>query len=139
MTRPVDLRSDTVTQPDAPMRAAIAEAEVGDDVLGKDPTVAVLEERVAALLGKEAALFVPSGTLANQIAVRLHAVPGREIIADDLAHVIHYEAGAAAALAGVAFFTVRGDRGMLSAEDVRKARRADDIQHPGVRATSVGR
>ncbi|NNE44205.1 MAG: aminotransferase class I/II-fold pyridoxal phosphate-dependent enzyme [Gemmatimonadetes bacterium] len=103
------------------MRAAIAGAEVGDDVLEKDPTVGMLERRVAELLGKEAALFVPSGTMANQISIRLHTVPGREVIVDHLAHVVHYEAGAAAALSGVTWQPLAGDRGTLSADAVRDA------------------
>jgi len=121
MSRSVDLRSDTVTRPDSAMRAAIAAAEVGDDVLEKDPTVGRLEARVAELLGKEAALFVPSGTMANQISVRLHAAPGTEVIAERGSHVVHYEAGAAHALAGVGFFLVEGRHGVMDPGAVRAA------------------
>jgi threonine aldolase len=97
----VDLRSDTVTRPTGAMRAAIAGAEVGDDVYGEDPTVKRLEERVAALIGTEAALFVPSGTMANQIALRAHTRPGDEIIISKDAHCWRHESGALAAIAGV--------------------------------------
>lgn len=117
----IDLRSDTVTAPSAGMREAIAAAEVGDDVLGKDPTVGKLERRVAELLGKEAALFVPSGIMANQVAVRAHAVPGTEVITDSGAHVVHYEAGAAHALAGVGFCALEAERGVLDPDAVRRA------------------
>src|SRR5215467_15458273 len=96
----LDLRSDTVTRPSAGMRAAMAAAEVGDDVLGDDPTVIRLQERAAELLGKEAALFVPSGTMANQIAIRLHCQPGDDVLASEGAHLATYEAGAAAAIGG---------------------------------------
>lgn len=101
-SRPViDLRSDTVTRPTAAMRRAMAEAEVGDDVLDGDPTVRRLEAQVAALLGKEAGLFFPSGTMANQTAVWVHTTPGTEMLLDANAHIIHWEMAGAAALAGV--------------------------------------
>ncbi|MFQ5491346.1 MAG: threonine aldolase family protein, partial [Phycisphaerae bacterium] len=90
----IDLRSDTVTRPSPPMRQAMAQAEVGDDVLGDDPTVIRLQEKVARLLGKEAALFVPSGSMANQTAIRAQTEPGDEIIAHADSHIYHYEAGA---------------------------------------------
>ncbi|HEY0713258.1 MAG TPA: low-specificity L-threonine aldolase [Polyangia bacterium] len=105
-TGPIDLRSDTVTKPSPGMRQAMAAAEVGDDVFAEDPTVRALEERAAALLGKEAALFVPSGTMANQIALKLHCQPGDEVIVGQGAHVYYYEAGAGAAFAGVQFAVV---------------------------------
>jgi threonine aldolase len=116
----IDLRSDTVTKPTPAMRAAIAAAEVGDDVLDHDPTVERLERRVAGLLGKEAALFVPSGTMANQIAVRAHCPPGGEIVLDRGSHVLNFEAGAGA-LSGAGFFTLDGTRGMLDPAAVRRA------------------
>src|SRR4051794_16973254 len=97
MTPLIDLRSDTVTRPTPGMRRAMADAEVGDDVYGEDPTVNALEERVAALMGHEAALFVPSGTMGNQIGMRLVAEPGQEVLCDADAHVVTYEMGAAAA------------------------------------------
>ncbi len=99
--KPIDLRSDTVTRPTLAMRHAMLEAPVGDDVYGEDPTAAALEARVAALLGKEAALFVPSGTMANQLALLVHTRPGDEVIVPEGAHCLWYESGAAAALAGV--------------------------------------
>src|ERR687889_290332 len=97
----IDLRSDTVTQPDAEMRRAMAEAEVGDDVYGEDPTVARLEEEGAAAVGMEAAIFVPSGTMGNQIALHLLGRPGEEVICDAASHVLLYEMGAMAALSGL--------------------------------------
>jgi threonine aldolase len=112
----VDLRSDTVTRPTAAMRRAMAEAEVGDDVYREDPTLVALEERVAALLGHEAALFVPSGTMGNQIAMRLVCEPGEEVLADADAHVFTYELGAAAALFGISSRTVTSPGGRLDAD-----------------------
>jgi len=98
---PVDLRSDTVTRPSAEMRAAIAAAEVGDDVYGEDPTVNALEAKVAALFGHEAALFTPTGSMANQVALQLLVPPGDELLCDADAHIVNYEIGAAAALGGI--------------------------------------
>ena len=115
----VDLRSDTVTRPTAAMRRAIAEAEVGDDVLGDDPTVQALQDRVAELLGKEAALFFPSGTQANQTAILLHAAPGTEVICEAGAHIYHYEMGAASAWAGAQLRLVPSPDGILTAQLVR--------------------
>ena len=105
----IDIRSDTVTKPTAAMRRAMAEAEVGDDVLDGDPTVKRLEQRVAELLGKEAALFFPTGTMANQTAVWLLSRPGTEILLDAGAHILHYEMAGAAALAGVQVRPVPGN------------------------------
>lgn len=105
---PIDMRSDTVTKPTPAMRRAMAEAEVGDDVLDGDPTVRRLEHRVAELLGKDAALFFPSGTMANQAAVWLLSRPGTEILLDAGAHILHYEMAGAAALAGVQVRPVTG-------------------------------
>jgi threonine aldolase len=121
VSRIIDLRSDTVTRPGPEMRRAIAEAEVGDDVLEHDPTVHALEKRVAGLLGKEAALFVPSGTMANQIAVRAHAAPGTEIILERGSHVLNFEAGASPALSGVSFHPLDGVRGILDPDAVARA------------------
>lgn len=115
----VDLRSDTVTRPTAAMRRAIAEAEVGDDVLGDDPTVQTLQQRVARLLGKEAALFFPSGTQANQTGILLHAGPGTEVICEAGAHIYHYEMGAASAWAGCQMRPVPTGDGVLTPEAVR--------------------
>jgi len=122
---PVDLRSDTVTRPSPGMRAAMAAAEVGDDVLGDDPTVIRLQERAAELLGKEAALFVPSGTMANQIAIRLHCQAGDDVLASEGAHLATYEAGAAAAIGGVQVRAV-GRAGRFAGADVEAA-----FQPPG--------
>ncbi len=123
---PVDLRSDTVTRPTAAMRAAIAAAEVGDDVFGDDPTVNLLQQRAAELLGKSAALFVPSGTMANQIAIRASTRPGDELIIDRFSHAYLYEGGAAAALSGVSVYPLDKPRGIFSAADVLAAIRPDD-------------
>jgi threonine aldolase len=114
----VDLRSDTVTRPTAGMRRAMADAEVGDDVYGEDPTVNALEERVADLFGHEAALFVPSGTMGNQIGMRLVCEPGQEVLCDADAHVVTYEMGAAAAIFGISTRTVVSDGGRLDADQL---------------------
>ncbi|HEX2799890.1 MAG TPA: beta-eliminating lyase-related protein, partial [Thermoanaerobaculia bacterium] len=101
MTGPIsDFRSDTVTKPTPKMRRAMAEAEVGDDVYGEDPTVRRLEERTAEVLGKEAALFVPTGSMGNQISLRVHARSGTEVILAGRSHILHYEMAGMAALSG---------------------------------------
>ncbi len=115
----VDLRSDTVTVPTAAMRAAMAAAPVGDDVYGEDPTVNALERRVAELLGHEAGVFTPTGSLANQLGLRLHVQPGQELVADSLAHVVRAELGAAAAFSGITTRTWSAPRGLLDVEVVR--------------------
>jgi len=112
----IDLRSDTVTRPSAGMRRAMAEAEVGDDVYAEDPTVRALEERTAELFGHEAALFVPSGTMGNQIGMRLVCEPGQEVLCDADAHVVTYEMGAAAAIFGISTRTVVSSGGRLDAQ-----------------------
>jgi threonine aldolase len=114
----IDLRSDTVTRPTAGMRRAMAEAEVGDDVYGEDPTVRALEERTAELFGHEAALFVPSGTMGNQIGMRLVCEPGQEVLCDADAHVVTYEMGAAAAIFGISTRTVVSQGGRLDAQQL---------------------
>ncbi len=116
----IDLRSDTVTRPNDAMRAAIAGAPVGDDQFGDDPTVNELQERVAGLLGKEAALFVPTGTMANQLALRLYTRPGDDVIVGEQSHAVWHETGAAAANAGVQFTEV-GRGGTFTAADVAAA------------------
>jgi len=126
----IDLRSDTVTKPSAGMREAIARAEVGDDVFGEDPTVNRLQDVAARLLGKEAALFVPSGTMANQLAVRLHTNPGDEMIVEAGSHVVRYESGAAAGLSGVQTCWVPGIRGILEPEQIEAAIRPSDYHNP---------
>ncbi len=122
----IDLRSDTVTVPDAAMRRAMSEAEVGDDVIDVDPTVARLQQRTAEILGKEAALFVPSGTMANQIAVRLHCRPGDELVCEGTSHVYYFEQGAYAQLSGVAAKTLPGERGVLTCEEFQGSVWPDD-------------
>jgi threonine aldolase len=109
----IDLRSDTVTRPTAAMRAAIQAAEVGDDVFNEDPTVNRLQEKVAALLGKEAAVFVPSGTMSNQICIKAHTQPGDELLCETTCHIYNFEAGGPAALSGVMCRTIEGDYGVL--------------------------
>jgi threonine aldolase len=121
MPATVDLRSDTVTRPSAAMRRAIAEAEVGDAVLGDDPTVNELERFAAELLGKERALFFPSGIMANTTALMLHAAPGTEAVIDAGGHILNYEEGAAAALGGVQLRAVEAPGGLLTAELVAGA------------------
>jgi threonine aldolase len=116
----IDLRSDTVTLPSEPMRAVMANAPVGDDQYGEDPSVRALQERLAAMLGKAAAIFVPSGTMANQIGLKLLTRPGDDVVVGDEAHVVWHESGAAAANSGVQF-TVVGCGGLFTAGDFRAA------------------
>jgi len=123
-TDTIDLRSDTVTRPTPSMRRAMAEAAVGDDVYGEDPTLNRLQEEAAALLGKEAALFCPSGTMANLIAVLVHTRPGDEVVCESDCHVYNYEAGAMAAVAGVLPRPVKGRLGVMDPGDVVAAIRA---------------
>lgn len=115
----IDLRSDTVTRPSVRMRQAMAEAEVGDDVYGEDPTVNRLEARAAAVFGREAALFVPTGTMGNQIAVRLHTQPGQEMICEARSHVLDWEMATMSAFSGVMPRTVAGERGVLTWDAIR--------------------
>lgn len=126
----IDLRSDTVTKPTEEMILAMAQAEVGDDVYQEDPTVNRLEEIAADLLGKEAALFVTSGTQGNQVAVLTHCVNGDEVILEAESHLFYYESGAMAALAGVQTRTLPGERGAMNAVDVEKAIRGNNIHFP---------
>jgi threonine aldolase len=121
MSAIIDLRSDTVTKPTAEMRAAMAAAEVGDDVYLEDPTVNRLQERAAAIFGKEAALFVPSGTMGNQIAIRLHTSPGQEVITEQRGHIFNYELAAMAAISGVLARPVSAPDGILSWDLIRPA------------------
>lgn len=127
---PIDLRSDTVTRPTPAMRRAMAEAIVGDDVLGDDPTVIALQEKVAALMGKEAACFVPTGTMANQTAIRAQTEPGDEVIAHADSHIIHYETGSPAALSGVMIRPLMGDAGLFDSADVEEAVRPNNVHSP---------
>jgi len=137
MSEIVDLRSDTVTRPSPGMRAAIAAAEVGDDVFGDDPTVNRLQERAAALLGKEAALFVPSGSMANQVSIRAVCEPGDEIIADETTHSYNFETGGPAALSGVSMRLIAGVRGLFTAEQAEALIRPDNAHYPHTRMIIV--
>ena len=123
----IDLRSDTVTKPTQPMREAMARAEVGDDVLGDDPTVIALERATAELLGKEAAVYMPSGTMTNQVAIRTHTEPGDEIYLAEYAHSYFYEGGGPAALSGVTCRLLPGDRGRFSADALRSVLRPRNV------------
>jgi threonine aldolase len=125
----IDLYSDTHTTPTPGMRRAMAEAEVGDEQMFLDPTVNRLCERVAALLGKEAAVYLPSGTMCNQIAVRVHCRQGDEVILEASAHPFHAESGGPAALAGVMMRPIQGERGMFTADQVRAAIRPASFRH----------
>ena len=133
----VDLRSDTVTRPTPAVRRAMAEAEVGDDVYREDPEVEALQAEVAERFGREAALFVPSGVMATQIWMRVLARPGTEVVCESDAHVVAYEAGAAAINAQVQFRTVDGDRGRLDADRIRAALRPDAFPYTETSVLSV--
>jgi threonine aldolase len=134
---PIDLRSDTITRPTPAMRDAMARAEVGDDVFGDDPTVRELEAETAALLGKEAALYVPSGTMANQLAVRGHTEPGDEILVEANAHLFYYESGGPAALSGVMCRCLNGQRGLFTGQEVVAALRPADPHFPRTRLVCI--
>jgi threonine aldolase len=133
----VDLRSDTVTQPTPAMRTAMAQAVVGDDDYGEDPTVRALEEAFAQRLGKPAAVFVPSGTMANQIAFRVLAIAGTAVVAGRRQHVVAYEYGAAARNSGVQFLALDDGDGMLDPGDVRDGRDASAYHQPAVSLVSI--
>ena len=121
MQKWIDLRSDTVTRPTAKMRQAMAEAEVGDDVYGEDPTVNRLEARASEVFGREAALFFPTGSMANQTAIRLHTRPGEEVVCESRAHVLDWEMGSAAVFSGVTLRTVKAERGILTWDLIQTA------------------
>ena len=133
----IDLYSDTQTRPSPAMRAAMTNAEVGDEQRNEDPTVRALCAMVAELLGKEAALFLPSGTMCNEIAYRTHTRPGDEIILHETSHALHFECGAPAALSGAMLRTLPGERGMFTAEQVRAAVRGDGPHFQRSRLVSV--
>ncbi len=133
----IDLRSDTVTQPTADMRKAIAQAPVGDDVLGDDPTVNALEAYVAQLLGKEAAVYMPSGTMTNQVALRSHTQPGDEVLLEAEAHIYYYEGGGPAALSGVSCKLLPGEGGVFTAQAVAKSLRPHDPHFPRAQLVCV--
>ena len=121
----VDLRSDTLTKPSAEMRKFMVSAEVGDDVYGEDPTVNSLEERIADLFGHEAALFCPTGSLANQLAIRMLVAPGEELLTETNSHIVRAELGAGAVFSGITTRTWLAERGLLKAEDVLNIARPD--------------
>lgn len=133
----IDLRSDTVTKPTPPMREAMLRAEVGDDVFGEDPTVNRLQEKVAGLLGKEAALFVPSGTMGNQLCIKAQTAPGDEVICESGAHFLHYEGGAMAMLSGAQPRPLAGVNGILTAEQVEDAIRPSIYYYPPTRLIAL--
>ena len=127
----VDLRSDTVTRPTAAMRRAMAAAEVGDDVFGEDPTVNRLEEKAAEISGKQAALFVPSGTMGNQAAIAAHTRPGHEVIAEDRSHIVLYEWGMLGRFSGCLARTIPADDGLLTWDEIRKRLRGPSDHYRG--------
>ncbi|MCF8235383.1 MAG: aminotransferase class I/II-fold pyridoxal phosphate-dependent enzyme [Bacteroidales bacterium] len=126
----IDLRSDTVTKPTREMLEAMFNAEVGDDVFEDDPTVKKLEEKAAEMFGKEAALFCPSGTMTNQIALKVHTRPGDEIICNDLSHIYRYEGGGAAFNSGASVRLLPGDRGRIKASQIKENINPDDVHFP---------
>ncbi len=126
----IDLRSDTVTKPSVEMRAAMVLAEVGDDVYGEDPTVNRLEQKVAELLHKEAALFVPSGVMSNQLALKCHTQPGDEVIVEEESHIFNFETAAAAFLSNVQLHTVKGDHEILHADQLPAVVRSSVYYNP---------
>ena len=129
----IDLRSDTLTKPSPEMREAMAKAEVGDDVFGEDPTVNSLQEKIKELTGKEAALFVPSGTQANQISINAHTQPGDEVICENRSHLVNYEAGSPAMLSGVQLNPIHGEYGVIKEEDIIASIRKSDHHFPQTR------
>jgi len=133
----IDLRSDTVTRPTPEMRKAMFEAPVGDDVLGEDPTANALQEKAAALLGKEAALFVASGTMGNQLSIKAHTQPGDDVIIEAGGHAMNFEGGSSAVLSSVQFTTIPGTRGVFDADQVEAAIRAEDVHYPVSRLVIV--
>ncbi len=137
MDRLIDMRSDTVTRPTPEMRQAMLAAEVGDDVFGEDPTVNSLQEKVAQILRKEAALFVASGTMGNQLSIKSQTQPGEEVITAAGAHCMNFEGGAGAVISGVQFFGIAGTRGIFDATQVESAIRVDDIHYPVSRLIAI--
>jgi threonine aldolase len=132
-TRSIDLRSDTVTRPTPAMRRAIADAEVGDDVIEVDPSIDRLERMIAERLGKEAALFMPSGTMTNQVAVRIHCQPGDELVCEEFSHLFNKQQGGFAQLSGIVARTVRGERGVMEVSDLRETIRTENEHHTRTR------
>jgi threonine aldolase len=135
--RLIDLRSDTVTRPTPAMRRAMAEAVVGDDVFGDDPTIIALEARIATLLGKEAALFVPSGTMGNFLGLASTAERGDEVILERQCHIMNYEVSSAAALHGLQLNALDGDRGVLTAAQIEPYIKSESLHTPGTRVIAI--
>jgi threonine aldolase len=133
----LDFRSDTVTQPSPEMREAMISSKVGDDVFGEDPTINILEEKVASLFGMESALFVPSGTMSNQIAIKAHTQPGNDIICDYFSHIYQYEGGGIGMNSGCSASLIHSPFGQFSAVDVESHIYSDDIHKPISRLVSV--
>lgn len=126
----IDFRSDTVTKPTPAMQDATQKAALGDDVFGEDPTINELEAKTAAMFGMESALFCPSGTMTNQIGIKMHTQPGDEVICDFLSHVYQYEGGGIAFNAGASVRLLTGDRGRITADQVLEAINPDDVHKP---------
>lgn len=133
----IDLRSDTVTKPSQAMREAMASAEVGDDVFAEDPTINALQEYCAELFGKERALYVPSGTMANQVSLNAHTQPGDEIICEYGCHIFNYECGAPSVLSGVQLHPLHGDHGILTPDQIEAAIRPDNVHHATTRVIEL--
>src|SRR5688572_1911074 len=133
----IDLRSDTVTQPTKRMKEVMWQAELGDDVFGEDATVNKLEETAAKLFGMEAGLFCPSGTMTNQIAIKMHTQPGDEVICDELSHVYQYEGGGIAFNSGASVRLLQGDRGRIKASHVLDAINNRDDVHKAISSLVV--
>lgn len=133
----IDLRSDTVTRPTPQMRRAMFEAQVGDDDYGEDPTVNLLQKKVAELLGKQDSIFVPSGTMANQLCVKAHTLCGDEVVVEKYSHIFNHEVGAASALAGVQLCPVEGERGIIYSEQIEEVIRSGSHTEPPTRLICV--
>ena len=133
----IDLRSDTVTKPSPGMLQAMVNAEVGDDVFGEDPTVKELQSEISALLGKEAGLFVPSGVMSNQLALRVHTNPGDEVILESGSHIANHESGAAGALAGVQLLSIKGSRGIIDPTEIKNSIRTGYYWEPNPRLVCI--
>ncbi|RKX26192.1 MAG: low specificity L-threonine aldolase, partial [Candidatus Zixiibacteriota bacterium] len=133
----IDLRSDTVTRPSNAMREAIVQAAVGDDVFGDDPTVIALEQYVAALFEREAALYVPSGTMSNQISLRANSQPGWELLCDRECHIVNYEAAGPVVHSGLLINLISTERGMISAETIRRSIRPKNIHCPETKMVTL--
>lgn len=133
----IDLRSDTITRPTSKMLEAMMKAKVGDDVFQEDPTVNELEKQAAAIFGKQASIFMPSGTMSNQVAINLHTQPGDELICDSSSHIFHYEVGGVAFHSGVSMKMIDGNNGILTADEIKEAINTDNIHHPDTKLVSI--